>query len=579
MEVSDTESHPPPKEEEDEGALYSQKEAEDKEEEDPFPWIMPVRSPAMFLFLACLVVGGGGLIFGYNIGVMSGALGQLEEEFNLTNIESGVVMSILALGSVVGCMFGGRLCDSVLGRWKTIQLQNVVFLFGAVLTAAAPSFAVVIVGRFAIGVASSLSAIADIPYLLEISPLEIQGSISSSYEMLVVLGILISFAINMLFDDVSGGQGWRYMFSLPAPFIAFQILAMFALPESPRYLIDKGRMTSAKNILRQTVSSYYGSFSRKSSNPQSPSSTSVDKLAEDILQLDCSRHSSPQPLSDAVVSSDAIEDSQMHDYQDEGFEIQTVRPKTALKPFKRVPKGNTYSKLVDPPVDTHSNLQHNIFADAAAFKEYALPLKIVIVLMIFQQFTGGVVVRNYAPKIFDAAGFGHRQSLLFNILLGTIKVISTAVAICLIDVFGRKFLLLVGISFTTAGMLTLVISFFVGLAGDVGIFLFAGSLVTAGYAVGFGPVCWVIQSELFPTTIRGRSMAISVFVSNLGQFLMNLIFPVAVESMSSAWVFLFFAAMSVLALVFVCLWLTETKDKSPKDILKDITDNKILCLT
>lgn len=86
-------------------------------------------------------------MFGYNIGVMSGALAQLEDKFMLSNMETGLVMSALALGSVLGCVVGGPLCDSLLGRWKTIQLQNVVFLIGTLLSATASSLAMVIIGR------------------------------------------------------------------------------------------------------------------------------------------------------------------------------------------------------------------------------------------------------------------------------------------------------------------------------------------------------------------------------------------------------------------------------------------------
>jgi MFS family permease len=78
---------------------------------------------------------------------MSGTLAQLEDTYSLTNIESGVVMSALALGSVVGCVVGGPLCDTLLGRWKTIQIQNIMFFSGIVLCVVAQSFAVIVIGR------------------------------------------------------------------------------------------------------------------------------------------------------------------------------------------------------------------------------------------------------------------------------------------------------------------------------------------------------------------------------------------------------------------------------------------------
>jgi MFS family permease len=124
----------------------------------------------------------------------------------LTDLQSGLVVSLLPLGSLLGCVFGAPLCDKI-GRWKTIQIQNAIFICGALIIAGANSISAVYVGRVIVGIGSALSAVADIPYLTEIAPLHYRGRISSAYEMLVVIGILASFLVDLMFADVR--NGWR----------------------------------------------------------------------------------------------------------------------------------------------------------------------------------------------------------------------------------------------------------------------------------------------------------------------------------------------------------------------------------
>ena len=121
-----------------------------------------------FLLKAAIIVGSGGLIFGYDIGVVSGALGQVTKEFNLSDIQQGLVVSFIYLGAVFGCTWGGFLSDHF-GRWKTIHLQNVIFILGAVTIAVSRDVGVLYFGRFIVGIAAALSGIADVPYLMEIS--------------------------------------------------------------------------------------------------------------------------------------------------------------------------------------------------------------------------------------------------------------------------------------------------------------------------------------------------------------------------------------------------------------------------
>lgn len=203
------------------------------------------RYSIYFLLKAAFVVGSGGLIFGYDIGVISGALGQVTAEFDLTNVQQGLVVSSIYLGAVFGCSWGGMLSDYI-GRWKTIHIQNIIFILGAIIIAVSKSIGILYFGRFVVGIAAALSGIADVPYLMEISPSSLRGRLTSMYEILVCVGVLASFCVDLALSGRS--DGWRLMFGIPAILALLQSAGMMLLPESPKWLAEKGRVEEANMV-------------------------------------------------------------------------------------------------------------------------------------------------------------------------------------------------------------------------------------------------------------------------------------------------------------------------------------------
>jgi MFS family permease len=215
-----------------------------------------------FLLKAALVVGGGGLIFGYDIGVISTTITAMKEDISMDDISEGWVMGIMGVGAIVGAIIAGPLCD-VMGRWRTIQLQNVLFCAGSIVTGCARGLDGLYIGRFIIGMASAVSSVADIPYLNEISPPSVRGQVTSAYELLTSLGVLLSFLVGWLcvggadsshsINDNEGsgsGSGWRAAFLLPVALALAQSLGMLSLPESPQWLLEKQRAEEAGAALQ-----------------------------------------------------------------------------------------------------------------------------------------------------------------------------------------------------------------------------------------------------------------------------------------------------------------------------------------
>ena len=211
-----------------------------------------------FLLKAALVVGGGGLIFGYDIGVISTTITAMKKDIPMDDISEGWVMGIMGVGAIVGALVAGPLCD-VMGRWRTIQLQNALFCVGSIVTGCARGLDGLYVGRFIIGMASAVSSIADIPYLNEISPPSVRGQVTSAYELLTSLGVLLSFLVGWLCVGGAGsssnsisdnGSGWRAAFLLPVALALAQSLGMLSLPESPQWLLEKQRAEEAGAALQ-----------------------------------------------------------------------------------------------------------------------------------------------------------------------------------------------------------------------------------------------------------------------------------------------------------------------------------------
>jgi len=203
------------------------------------------------LGLISIVACFGGLLFGYDTGVINGALRPMTAELGLTPFTEGIVTSSLVFAAAFGALFGGRLSDGW-GRRKSIILLAVLFFVGTLFVVLSPGFEVLVVGRVLLGLAvGGASAVVPV-FLAELAPYEIRGSITGRNEVAIVIGQLSAFIINAiignLFSEYHGV--WRIMFAICAlPAIAL-FFGMLRMPESPRWLVEKGRRAEALSVLK-----------------------------------------------------------------------------------------------------------------------------------------------------------------------------------------------------------------------------------------------------------------------------------------------------------------------------------------
>ncbi len=187
----------------------------------------------------------GGLLFGYDTGVISGALLFIPNAFKLTPFVKGAVVAGLLLGAMIGAAFAGRLSDRM-GRRRLIIIAAVVFTGGALLAAFAPTVTVLIVARFIIGLAVGSAALVVPLYLAEIAPTEIRGTIASLNQLMIVCGILAAYIVNAI---LASSQNWRLMLGLAGVPSLILLAGMLFMPETPRYLVHAGEEETAHDVL------------------------------------------------------------------------------------------------------------------------------------------------------------------------------------------------------------------------------------------------------------------------------------------------------------------------------------------
>jgi SP family xylose:H+ symportor-like MFS transporter len=436
------------------------------------------------LFIA-LSAALGGLLFGYDTAVISGAIGNLTKYFHLTPVETGWAISSALVGCLIGAFFSDYLSNR-LGRRATMLITAILFIVNSVGTALPNSFTMFVLFRIVGGIGVGIASMVVPMYIAEIAPPKRRGALVGNYQLAIVIGIVVVYFVNY-FIALQGDAhwnlniGWRWMFgSEIIPSILFLIF-IFLIPESPRWLLQKGKSEQAAAVLEKI------------------------NAAEDVAQVQS--------------------------------EIQNS--------LEQEDKGQ-WNNLVNPI--------------------YKKALFVGIGLSILQQLTGINAILYYAPEIFKSLGSSTDASLLETSILGVVNLIFTLLAIKWVDKMGRKPLLYIG----SAGMT-------ISLAA-VGIFIYNEAvgnyvlpfliLFMASFSISWGPIVWVLLSEIFPNKIRSLALAISVFIQWVANFVVTQVFPSLIENQwlkdnfNGAFPFYLFSVICLFSLFFVWKKVPETKNKS-----------------
>lgn len=447
-----------------------------------------------------LVAALGGLLFGYDTAVISGAVGAIDANFidplglseTASSSLSGWTISCALLGCVIGAALAGPVSQRI-GRRGGLLVAAVLFLLSA-MGSAYPEFGLGpigsmgpdaltpfilyrILGGIGVGIASMLSPL----YIAEIAPPAQRGRLVTYQQVAIVVGMTLVYFVNWAIaaqgdDSWVLTTGWRHMlFSGAIPAALFLILLLL-VPETPRWLVMKGRNDEAHAVLLR--------------------------------------------LSNETEAQSVLRD------------IQASLTATSGRLF--------------------------------AFG--GLLIFVGIMLSIFQQFIGINAVLYYAPLMFQNMGASTDSALLQTIIVGVANIVFTLIALVTVDRWGRKPLLVVGGMVMAVSMLSLGFLFSTGNVGTAA--LVAVVAYIAGFALSWGPVVWVLLSEIFPNSIKSKAMAIAVAMQWIANLFVSWSFKVLDGNstlnalFNHGFAYWIYGVMSILAVLFVLRYVPETKGRT-----------------
>lgn len=201
-------------------------------------------SPRLIYFFGAL----GGLLFGYDTGVISGAILYVQRTLGLNALEEGIVVSSVLLGAMIGAMSIGPLSDRF-GRKKMVMVAALIFFIGSLGSAFSPEFGVLVASRVVLGVAVGGASSLVPTYLAEVAPAKMRGSLTSLNQLMVMTGILMAYLVNLGFSGLAHTVSWRWMLGFAALPSAILFIGGVFLPESPRYLGRIKKFDEALQVL------------------------------------------------------------------------------------------------------------------------------------------------------------------------------------------------------------------------------------------------------------------------------------------------------------------------------------------
>lgn len=442
-------------------------------------------------------------------GVMSGAMIFIKEEFEVKEAQLEVLAGILNLCALVGSLCAGRTSDYI-GRRYTIALASLIFMLGSVLMGYSPNYNVLLAGRCTAGVGVGFALMIAPVYAAEISSPKTRGFLSSLPEIGISIGILLGYISNNLFAKLTLKLGWRVMLgiaAIPSLILAIGILKM---PESPRWLIMKGRIGEAKKIMYKVCDDEEEAQQRLKDIKRA---AGIDEnCTDDIVQISKS-----------------------------GQKAQT---------------GGVWKELLLKPTPT---VRRMLLAGVG--------------IHFFEHATGTEAVILYGPRIFKKAGVTARKKLLLaTVGVGLTKLIFITISTFIIDRVGRRKLLITSIAGMIVSLTGLATCLTVVEQSDekliwalVMSLIFVYTFIMF-FNVGLCPVCWVYSAEIFPMKLRAAGASVSVAVNRVMNATVSMTFLSLSNAITIGGAFYLYAGMAVLALFFVYFCLPETKGRSLEDM-------------
>ncbi len=443
----------------------------------------------------------GGFLFGFDTAVINGAVDAIRETFQLSSWATGMTVSCALIGAALGAWFAGTLADHF-GRVRVMFMAALVFGASSLGSGVAFSTWDLMLWRLLGGVAVGTASVVAPTYIAEVAPADVRGRLGSLQQLAIVLGIFFALLADALAARIAGSTtgelwlglaAWRWMFIIGLlPSFAYGALAL-RLPESPRFLVARGKKSEAAEVLRQVLGTH-----------------DVDAKVAEIART---------------------------------LELEHV-------PTLRDLRGPRFGLL------------------GIVWTGIGLSL--------FQQFVGINVIFYYSTTLWRSIGLTEGDALTITVITSITNVLITLVAIALVDKLGRRPLLLIGSIGMTLCLTLMALCFSHGdtsggtlkiVAPYSTVALFAANGYVIFFGVSWGPVVWVLLSEMFSNKIRAAALAVAAAAQWVANFVVSASFPVLAETTGLSMAYALFAGFAALSFIFVWHTVPETRGKELEEMV------------
>lgn len=458
---------------------------------------MENKSNSGYVVFLSLVAALGGILFGYDTAVISGTTADVTLQFGLTEMSKGWYVGCALVGSIIGVAVAGVMSD-FLGRKRTLLIAAVLFSVSAIGCCLCSGFNDLVIYRIIGGLGIGIVSIVSPMYISEISPAKVRGTMVSLYQLAVTMGLLLAYLVNYMIlsgsatadydsafmQKIMSSEMWRGMLGSESIVTILFFVVAFFIPESPRWLMVRGRDDAAMRVFRRL------------------------KTTED------------------------------------GAAAEYRLTKTSLQGETK----SEWKSLLEPGIR-----KAVLFGSAIA---------------ILGQFMGVNAVLYYGPDIFADAGLASKDSSLSTVLVGLVNMLTTVLAVFIIDKIGRKKLIYFGVSSMIVCLVLIGLYFLFGASlGISPVFLLVFFLLYIfSQAISISAVVFVLLSEMYPNRVRGIAMSIAGLALWVGTYLIGQFTPWCMNHLTPAGTFFLFAVMCLPYMYIMRYKIPETTGKTLEEI-------------
>lgn len=456
-----------------------------------------------FLIFICVVASMGGLLFGYDTVVIAGTISPVKAQFAMTDVMEGFFVSAALWGCALGVALSGCIIDvgDRYGRKWTMIGSAVLLLISALGCGIAPNVSILIIARLIGGVGVGLASMASPLYISEVSPAHLRGRMVSLFQLTICIGILVAMFVNTQLQAMS-----ERLSEQADEVTGLQAVFHFIFVEEVWRSMFAAEILPAIGFLILCLVI-----------PKSPRWLVTKGRFDDAMAI-----------LKKVRGNTTIAEKEMGEIR----ETVSHESSSAMQLF-------------------HPGLRKALFVG--------------FFLAIFSELSGITIVMYYGPSILEDAGFTMGGSLSGHFSIGVVLTVFTMVAVWLIDIVGRRPLMLIGNTGAFLGLVAIGLLFATGRTEGITIIVMM-CLFVACFSFSLGPIKWVVMSEIFPTKIRGRAVALATLALWMTDVFLNHAFPVIRDRLGVETNFFLFACFLIPQFFFVWKIMPETKGRTLEEI-------------